>query len=78
MPKTRTEALIFTVITAWIMVYFMTLYNTVLASRMFVNETFFLIAGPIARALFRLLFRRVNGPDEKKIEQELLEEGIAE
>ena len=31
MPKTRGESIIFTAITAWMMVYIMTLYNTVLA-----------------------------------------------
>lgn len=36
------------------------------------------LAGPAARALFRLLFRRVNGAEEKKIEKELLKEGFAE
>ena len=36
------------------------------------------LAGPVARALFRLLFRRVNGAEEKKIEKELLKEGFAE
>ncbi len=40
MPKTKVESLIFTVVTAWIMVYIMTLYNTVLATGTFVNETF--------------------------------------
>lgn len=171
MPKTRTESIIFTAITAWIMVYIMTLYNTVLASGQFVNATFLtafkgmwiefviiflcayfisshvakqfafrivkpgdrpiaiifaiqiftvvsqvalasilgvyhgygftnqfipnylltycrnfmmalpvqlFIAGPIARALFRLLFRRVNGAQEKRVEKELLQKGIAE
>ena len=33
---------------------------------------------PLARKLFRMLFRRVNGPEEAKVERELLEEGIAE
>ena len=171
MPKTRLESFIFTAITAWLMVYIMTLYNTVLASGTFENATFlaalkgmwlefviiflcayfisshaakhfafrvvkpgdrpifiilaiqtftvisqvalasilgvwhgygftsqlipnyltvycrnFIMAlpvqlflvGPIARALFRLLFRRVNGTEEKKIEKELLKEGFAE
>lgn len=171
MPKTKLESFIFTAITAWLMVYIMTLYNTVLASGTFVNATFltalkgmwlefviiflcayfisshvakhfafrvvkpgdrpifiilaiqtftvisqvalasilgvwhgygftsqlipnyltvycrnFIMAlpvqlflvGPIARALFRLLFRRVNGTEEKKIEKELLKEGFAE
>ncbi|MDD6858204.1 MAG: hypothetical protein PUD71_07495 [Lachnospiraceae bacterium] len=31
MPKTRGESIFFTAITAWMMVYVMTLYNTVLA-----------------------------------------------
>lgn len=171
MPKTRTESIIFTAITAWIMVYIMTLYNTVLASGTFVNETFLIalkgmwiefiiiflcayfissrvakyfafrvvqpkdrpiaiifaiqiftvvsqvalasilgvyhgygftaqfipnylqtycqnflmalpvqlfIAGPVARCLFRLLFRKVNGDQEEQIEEELRERGIAE
>ena len=36
------------------------------------------LVGPLARKLFRMLFRRVNGPEEAKVERELLEEGIAE
>ena len=40
MPKTRGESIFFTAITAWMMVYFMTLYNTVLATRSFTNTTF--------------------------------------
>lgn len=171
MPKTKWEAVVFTAVTAWIMVYVMTLYNTVLASGNFVNETFYLalksmwlefviiflcayfissriakklafrvvrpgdrpiavivtiqvftvvsqvalasvlgvwhgygftrqflpnyltvycrnfvmalpvqlfLAGPLARALFRRLFRRANGADEKKVEKELRKEGFAE
>lgn len=39
MPKTKLESAIFTAITAWIMVYIMTLYNTVLAFGTFVNAT---------------------------------------
>ena len=171
MPKTKFESVIFTAITAWLMVYIMTLYNTVLASGTFVNATFlsalkgmwlefviiflcayfvsshvakyfafrvvkpsdrpiaiifaiqtftvvsqvalasilgvwhgygftsqfvphfltvycrnFIMAlpvqlflvGPIARALFRLMFRRVNGAEEKEVERELLKEGFAE
>ena len=31
MPKTKFQSVIFTAITAWMMVYIMTLYNTVLA-----------------------------------------------
>lgn len=40
MPKTKFESVIFTAVTAWIMVYIMTLYNTVLVTGTFVNETF--------------------------------------
>lgn len=40
MPETKAESVVFTAITAWIMVYIMTLYNTVLASGVFVNRTF--------------------------------------
>ena len=40
MPKTKLESVIFTAITAWIMVYIMTLYNTALAMGSFTNSTF--------------------------------------
>lgn len=39
-PKTKLESIVFTAITAWMMVYLMTLYNIVLASGTFVNATF--------------------------------------
>lgn len=42
MPKTRFQSIIFTLITAWMMVYVMTLYNIVLASGHFENRTFLL------------------------------------
>lgn len=40
MPKTRLQSVIFTAITAWIMVYIMTLYNTVRTTGQFFNHTF--------------------------------------
>ena len=40
MPKTRGESIFFTAITACMMVYVMTLYNTVLATGNFTNYTF--------------------------------------
>lgn len=40
MPKTKFESVVFTAVTAWIMVYGMTLYNTVLATESFTNATF--------------------------------------
>lgn len=42
MPKTKFESVIFTAVTAWIMVYIMTLYNTVSATGTFVNATFWI------------------------------------
>lgn len=40
MPKTKPQSLFFTAITAFIMVYGMTLYNTVLATKSFTNASF--------------------------------------
>jgi hypothetical protein len=40
MPKTRLQTIFFTAITAWMMVYLMTLYNTVCATNNFTNHTF--------------------------------------
>ena len=40
MPKTKPQSLFFTAVTAWMMVYGMTLYNIVLASGSFTNMTF--------------------------------------
>ena len=40
MPKTKGESIFFTAITAWMMVYGMTLYNTVIAMGSFTNAAF--------------------------------------
>lgn len=40
MPKTKGESIFFTAITAWMMVYVMTLYNTVIAMGSFTNAAF--------------------------------------
>lgn len=40
MPETKSESIFFTAITAWMMVYIMTLYNTILATGSFTNRTF--------------------------------------
>ena len=40
MPKTKSQAVFFTAITAWMMVYLMTIYNLVLAMGTFTNATF--------------------------------------
>lgn len=80
MPKTRLETILFTALTAWIMVYVMTLYNLVLAAGSFVNATFldalkgmwlefvliflsaYFISGPIAK---HLAFRAVKPGDRQ-------------
>ena len=49
MPRTRGESIFFTAITAWMMVYVMTLYNTVLATGTFTNLTFFIALKNIDR-----------------------------
>lgn len=40
MPKTKLESVLFTAVTAWLMVYGMTLYNLVLATGSFTNASF--------------------------------------
>lgn len=40
MPKTKGQSIFFTAITAWMMVYCMTLYNSVLAAGKFTNDAF--------------------------------------
>lgn len=42
MPKTKLESIFFTAVTAWLMVYGMTLYNLVLAMGSFTNRSFLL------------------------------------
>lgn len=71
MPKTKLESIFFTGITAWMMVYVMTLYNTVLSMGSFTNHTFLItycrnfvmalpvqlfLVGPLARLIFRCVF----------------------
>lgn len=43
MPETKFQSIVFTAITAWIMVYIMTLYNIVLAMGSFTNATFLMV-----------------------------------
>ncbi len=78
MPETKFESVVFTAVTAFLMVYIMTLYNTVLASGQFVNLTFlislksmwlefviiglcaFFISSPLAK---HFAFKIVRGTD---------------
>lgn len=41
MPKTKFQSVIFTAVTAFMMVYSMTVYNIALESKVFTNKTFF-------------------------------------
>ena len=81
MPKTKSESIIFTAVTAWIMVYIMTLYNTVLAMGSFTNTTFlialkgmwiefiiiFLCAYFISGHIAKYFAFRVVQPDDRPI-----------
>lgn len=81
MPKTRFQSIIFTLITAGMMVYIMTLYNTVVATGEFTNGTFLtalkemwteffiitLCAYFISTPLARRFAFRVVQPDDRPI-----------
>lgn len=81
MPKTRFQTVVFTLVTAWLMVYGMTLYNTVLGTGEFTNSTFlhaltgmwvefviiFLCACFIAGNVAKYLAFRVVQPGERPI-----------
>ncbi len=81
MPKTKAENVFFTAITAWLMVYFMTLYNVVLASGSFTNATFlaalqgmwieyiiiFLLAYFVSGKLAKMCAFRVVQPGDRPI-----------
>ena len=57
MPETKGESIFFTAITAWMMVYVMTLYNTVLAMGAFTNVTFLIaLKSRSLKEQYRLLF----------------------
>ena len=81
MPKTTFQSLVFTAVTAWIMVYIMTLYNTVLSAQSFTNATFlsalkgmwveyviiFLCAFFISSPIAKFLAFRVVKPGDRPI-----------
>ena len=81
MPKTKTESAFFTAVTAWFMVYGMTLYNLVLAMGSFTNHSFllalnemwleyviiFLCAYFISSPAAKKLAFRVVQPDDRPI-----------
>lgn len=81
MPKTKFESIVFTAITAWTMVYIMTLYNKILESGVFLNITFleslkgmwgeyvvsFLCALLISSAVAKKLAFRIAKPTDRPI-----------
>lgn len=81
MPKTKLESIFFTGITAWMMVYVMTLYNTVLSTGSFTNHTFlialkgmwieyiiiFVLAYFVSGHLAKYFAFRVVKPDDRPI-----------
>ncbi len=81
MPNTKGESVFFTAITAWMMVYVMTLYNIVLATGEFTNATFlyalqgmwieyiiiFLLAYFISSRLAKYFAFRVVKPTDRPI-----------
>lgn len=81
MPKTTGESIFFTAVTAWLMVYVMTLYNTVLAMGSFTNQTFltalkgmwiefiiiFLLAYFVSGHIAKYFAFRVVQPDDRPI-----------
>lgn len=81
MPKTRLQNLFFTALTAFLMVYGMTLYHTVLSSHTFTNGTFlvawksmwmefaliFLLAYFVSGRIAKWLAFRVVQPDDRPI-----------
>lgn len=77
MPQTKTESIFFTAITAWFMVYCMTLYNTVLAAGSFTNYTFWLaLKGMWAEyVLIFLCAYFISGPVAKRLAFRVVREG---
>lgn len=81
MPKTRLETIFFTGITAWMMVYVMTLYNTALSMGRFTNHTFlialkgmwiefiiiFLLAYFVSGHMAKYFAFRIVQPDDRPI-----------
>lgn len=73
MPETKTESLFFTALTAWVMVYIMTLYNTVLSLGYFTNDLFLVtLRGMWAEyILIFLLAFFVSGPKALRLGRRL-------
>lgn len=77
MPQSKIESVVFTAITAFFMVYFMTLYNTVLATGNFTNRTFLIAFQSmwLEYALIFLCAYFISGPVAKRFAFQVVRPG---
>ena len=69
MPQTKPQSIFFTAITAWMMVYVMTVYNTAMAMGSFTNQTFLIALCDmwVEFVLIALCAYFISGPIAKKL-----------
>lgn len=77
MPKTKPESVFFTALTAWLMVYGMTLYNLVLAMGSFTNSSFLLALKEmwLEYVVIFLCAYFISGPAAKKLAFRVVQPG---
>ncbi len=77
MPKNKFESVVFTAMTAWIIVYIMTLYNTALAAQSFTNVSFALALGEMwaELALIFLCAFFLSSPAAKRLASRVAQPG---
>lgn len=77
MPKTKPESVFFTALTAWLMVYGMTLYNLVLAMGSFTNSSFLLALKEmwLEYVIIFLYAYFISGPAAKKLAFRVVQPG---
>ena len=77
MTKTKWESVFFTAVTAWLMVYGMTLYNLVLAMDRFTNSSFLLALKEmwLEYLLIALCAYFISGPAAKKLAFRVVQPG---
>lgn len=77
MPKTKLQSVFFTALTAWLMVYAMTVYNTVLATGIFENGTFLSALGGmwVEYILIFLCAFFISSPIAKKLAFRIVKPG---
>ena len=77
MPKTKLESVFFTAVTAWLMVYGMTLYNLVLAMGRFTNSNFLLALKEmwLEYVIIFLCAYFISGPAAKKLAFRVVQPG---